>query len=335
MRVLGLVTTPDKTFYERQSAALRDAGVDLTVLSVPGENDAQSTAAEGSATRSVVDYLRYYPRVLRSSFGDYDLIHASYGLTGPAAVAQPNLPVVLSLWGSDLMGRYGSVSEMCARRSDAVIVMSQDMAEALGQPCHVIPHGIDLEQFAPLPTAEARPELGWAEDHRHVFFPYPRKREVKDYPRAERVVERTRDRVGEPVDLHVAEGIPYDRMPLYMNAADALLVTSKREGMPNTVKEALACNLPVVSTDVGDVSDWLSDVSPSTVGRTDDELADALVEFLERRTRSDGRDAVEHLAWARVADRIVRVYRTVVEGAAGEAADVGATARETPAARRR
>jgi glycosyltransferase involved in cell wall biosynthesis len=334
MRVLCLVTSPGKTFYESRNAALREAGVDLTVLPVPGENQAQSTAADGSGTRSALDYLRYLPRVLRHSFGDYDLVHASYGLTGPAAVAQPNLPVVLSLWGSDLMGRYGRVSRWCARRCDAAIVMSEGMAEVLGQPCHVIPHGIDLERFAPAPAATARADLGWAEDARHVLFPYPRKREVKDFPRAERVVAEVRGRLDAPVELHVAEGIPYDRMPLHMNAADALLLTSRREGMPNTVKEALACNLPVVSTDVGDVAAWLADVEPSAVADSDRALADALVEVLSRRERSNGREAVRHVAWPRVADRIVSVYRSVLEGAGRGSVDAGAPVRERPTARR-
>ena len=322
MRVMRLVTTPEKSFFEGETAALEAAGVDLTTVPVPGENTAHSTDATGSDYRSALDYLRHAASTFRHSFGDYDLVHASYGLTGPAALAQPNLPVVLTLWGSDLMGRFGPVSRWCARRSDAVIVMSGEMAETLGQPCHVIPHGIDIERFSPRPPEAARAELGWSGAARHVFFPYPRKRAVKDFPRAERVVARVRERLDAPVELHVAEGIPYDRMPLHMNAADALLLTSEREGMPNTVKEALACDLPVVSTDVGDVAAWIEAVEPSAVGRTDDELVAALAEVLSRRERSNGREAVRQLAWPRVADRILGVYRSVVEGvdAPGDAA---------------
>ena len=332
MNVLALVTTPEKTFYEGQISALREAGVDVTVVPVPGENTAQSTAEGGSAERSVTHYLRHAATVFRRSFDDYDLVHASYGLTAPAALAQPNLPVVLSLWGSDLMGKYGRVTRWCARRSDATIVMSAGMAEALGQPCHVVPHGIDVGRFAPRPAAEARAELGWAEDARHVLFPYPPKREVKDFPRAERVVERAREHVEEPIELHAAAGIPYDQMPTHMNAADALLLTSKREGMPNTVKEALACNLPVVSTDVGDVGAWLADVTPSAVGRTDDELVETLVEVLVRRERSDGRAVVRNLAWPRVAERVVDIYEAVLDGgsAGPDAAGTPATEAAVP-----
>ncbi|WP_132058633.1 glycosyltransferase family 4 protein [Halorussus amylolyticus] len=308
MNVLNLVSNEEARFFQQQTKILERRGVTCDVATPPGNHLAQ----EEVTARSPGDYLRFVPKAVRESLGEYDLVHANYGLTAPMALAQIRLPVVLSLWGSDLMGEYGWLSKACARFCDAVIVMSDEMARELGESCYVIPHGIDMERFAPRPTDEARAEVGWDPDARHVLFPYPPSDEVKNLPRAERVVERARERVDAPVELQVVYGVPHAEVPTYMNAADALLLTSEREGSPNSVKEAMSCNLPVVSTDVGDVREQLAGVSPSRVGDSDAELADGLADVLESPRRSDGRDAVSDISLDRMAERIEGVYESVV-----------------------
>lgn len=308
MRVLNLITNPDVPPFEQQVDALRRQGVEQTTLGVPGDHRSTDEASSG---RSVLDYLRFYPPVLRHSFGDYNLVHANYGLTGPAAIAQPNLPVVLSLWGSDLFGTFGRVSRWCARRADAVIVMSDRMAAALGTECHVIPHGVNLDRFRPSSRRAARETLGWRQAGKHVLFPYPAGRPEKDFPRAERTVVAVEEELAEPIELHTVRGVPHAQMPVYMNAADAMLLTSKWEGSPNTVKEALACNLPVVSTDVGDVRERLTGVEPSRVCRTDAELASGLTSVLRRGDRSNGRSSVRALGLEQMGRNIRKVYESV------------------------
>jgi glycosyltransferase involved in cell wall biosynthesis len=309
-QVLNLVTNDEARFYRQQVDVLERQGVETTTLAVP---TGSLPWRSGDDTRSLVDYLRLYPRALRHSFGRYDLVHANYGLTAPAALAQPNHPVVVSLWGSDLFGTFGRLSRFCAHHADAVIVMSDEMAAALDDDCEVIPHGVDLSLFHPIPTAEARETLGWRPDARHVLFPYPPDADVKDYPRAERVVAAARERLDSDVELQTVSGVPHDRMPLYMNAADALLLTSRHEGSPNVVKEALGCNLPIVATDVGDVSLRLDGVDPSAVGETDEELVDGLVDVLGNPRRSEGRASVQSLSLERMGEQIRGVYGRVVD----------------------
>jgi glycosyltransferase involved in cell wall biosynthesis len=309
MQVLNLVTNADAPFYEQQVEALQRRGISGTTLSVAGSRDVTDEEAGG---RSPLDYVGFYGRVLRAALEPYDLVHANYGLTAPMALAQPHRPVVLTLWGSDLLGELAPLSRWCARRADAVIVMSEEMADALAVDCHVIPHGIDLELFRPMPRREARAAVGWRADARHVLFPYAAKREMKDYPRAERVVKRVRDRLNGDIVLQTLHDVPHERMPLYMNAADALLLTSKSEGSPNSVKEAMACNLPVVATDVGDVGERLAGVDPAHVCRTDQQLVDGLVDVLERGGPSDGRAAIEPLGVDRMGERIRAVYESVL-----------------------
>lgn len=304
MNVLNLTSKENSPPFELQVEALEDRGVECTTVSVPGTVTADSS-------RSVIDYLRFHPTVLKKSLGSYDLVHANYGLTAPFALAQPRLPVVLSLWGTDLDGDLGWISEFCANFCDATIVMSEGMKRDLGRDCHVIPHGIDLDLFEPMARSEAIDRLGWDPDAKHVLFPYKAERTVKNYPRAERIVEAVRDDVPEPVSLQTARDVPHEEMPLYMNAADCLLLTSEREGSPNVVKEAMACNLPVVSVDVGDVRERLEGVTPSEVCRNDTELRLALSAILNRGERSNGRDRADEIGTERMADRIHDVYRDV------------------------
>ncbi|WP_336003477.1 glycosyltransferase [Halorientalis halophila] len=311
--VLSFVTNQEATFYKRQLRTLADFGVATRTVPVPGKSHSNSVKAGTTGTRSIFDYARFSTRAFRHTLGDYDLIHANYGLTAPPAIVQPRLPVVLSLWGSDLLGEYGWVTRRLVPHADAVIVMSERMAAELDRDCYVIPHGIDLETFAPQSQTAARAALDWSGSDRHVLFPYPPKRDVKDFPRAERVVEGARERLDGSITLHTISDVPHDEMPTYMNAADALLLTSRREGSPNTVKEAMACNTPIVATAVGDVPERLDGVTPSAVGRTDAELVEGLVEVLRADGRSNGREHARELSLDRMGERIRDVYDAVLD----------------------
>jgi hypothetical protein len=299
MNVLQLVTT-EGPFFDEQVRVLERNGVDCTTVSLP---------PRGDSGRSVTDYLAFYRSVLQTVRSqDFDLVHANYGLTAPMALAQPTRPVVLSLWGSDLFGTYSRVSNTCARAADEVIVMSPEMAADVAADPTVIPHGVNFDWFEPMPQAAAQREVGWDRDRRHVLFPWGEDRTVKDYPRAARVVDRADERLAEPVELQSISGVPHERMPVYMNAADALLLTSKWEGSPNSVREALACNLPVVATDVGDVRHHVGDLTLSRVCQTDAELVDALVTVLDAAADPAGRDAVRHLSLEQMGQDMLDVY---------------------------
>lgn len=310
MRVLSLVTNGQARFYKQQVRALRDRGVEVDTMEIPGERYEDS---DNVRDRSPVDYARFYGDAVRASSDGYDLVHASYGLTAPPAVVQPSTPSIVSFWGSDLMGTFGPVSKLSARSADEVVVMSTEMAEQLGRPCSIIPHGIDTDRFSPMDPEEAREAVGWDREAHHVLFPYSPDRGIKNYERAERVVQAADRRLEDPIALQTISGVPHEEMPNYVNAASALLLTSDREGSPNSVKEALACNTPVVSTDVGDVAERVRDVEPSVVGRSDPELVDGLVEVLEAGERSNGRVMVDDIDLETQVERLHGVYLSAVD----------------------
>ena len=301
MKVLQLVTTP-RPFFDLQIRELEERNIECTTVTVP-------RPAEGG--RSITDYLRFYPKVLRHSLSEYDLVHANYGLVTPFALAQPIRPLVITFWGTDLMSENGwlpRLSTAVARQADAVILPTKAMAANYSGPHSLIPFGVDTERFRPIPKQEARERIGWKSDVPIVLFPYDTSRDVKDFTRAKRIVEQ----VDVDADLRAVSGVPYDEIPYYMNASDVLLVSSKREAGPMVVKEAAACNLPVVSTDVGFVREVLDGVSNCTVSDVDRELVSAVEDVLARDDPSDGRTVIDGLSVDEMADSIVDVYDRVL-----------------------
>ena len=294
LRVLQLVTTP-RPFFRQQVQALEDRGIECTTVAVPADRGG----------RGPTEYFSFVRQVLGEGLSGYDLVHANYGLVGPVALAQPTRPVVLTLWGSDLMGGgwLSRWSRFAARASDTVVVPSEVMARELSVPHVVIPFPVDMELFHPIDRETAREQVGWDPDGRVVLFPYDPDRQVKDYTRAKELVDQVPD-----TELRVVNGVPYESMPNYMNASDALLVSSRRESGPMVVREAAACNVPVVSTPVGFAPQVLEGVANSAVAGDDDELVAAL-EIAVDAGRSDGRETVDSLAPADVGAQLAETYK--------------------------
>ncbi|UPM43343.1 glycosyltransferase [Halocatena salina] len=298
LRVLQ-VTTSNRSFFQQQVQVLEERGVECETLIVPRPR---------SGGRGPREYLSAYLQLLGKGIADFDLVHVNYGLVGPLALCQPTRPVVMTLWGSDVMGPrwLRKVSHVAARGSDAVIAPSKPLARRLDVPHEYVPFGVDTDLFEPADRDAARQRVGWDTDERVVLFPYDPDRPVKNHELAERVVARVPN-----ATLKTVTGAAYETMPDYMNASDALLVTSDHESGPMSVCEATACNLPVVSRDVGFVSDVLDDVEPSGIVDTEDELVAALTDVLDADEQSNGR-AVLDRSLDRLGRDLVHVYQKVL-----------------------
>src|SRR5262249_51226345 len=145
-----------------------------------------------------------------------------------------------------------TVSRLAAHRADELVVVSSHMRKFVpSRVVHVIPSGLDFSRLPLLSKADARRQLGLSAEKRLILFVGNPSEARKRYPLAKRVVSRLDPALG--AEIVVAWGVSYDQIPIYMNACDALLFVSMYEGSPNVIKEALACNLPIVSVDVGDV----------------------------------------------------------------------------------
>jgi teichuronic acid biosynthesis glycosyltransferase TuaC len=304
-------------FIKRQADFLQAAGVDVDVFHFKGEKNPWSYAKAWLAIR----------RKIRSA--RYDLIHAQFGQSGLMALPK-RLPYVVTLRGSDILGivsdqdgRYtlaGKINRRLTRfvasKADAVIMVSAHMASHLGSTkrTFVIPSGIDFDLFRTMPRNEARAQLGYSADERLVLFVGNPEQKRKRFALAQAAVAILNRRL--PARLVVAWGTPHTDIPKYMGASDALVFTSMQEGSPNVVKEALACDLPVVSVAVGDVEERIGRVEGCEFCRdeTPEAIADSLEKVLRRGGRVAGRVSVEHLCERAITEQVISVYRSVLAG---------------------
>jgi glycosyltransferase involved in cell wall biosynthesis len=249
-----------------------------------------------------------------------DLVHAQYGTIVAFLSVLSGAPTVISFCGSDLL-KGASVSwprmwlgfllsNFAALRARAIICKSEELRRALWwsrQKAVVIPSGVDLSVFSPGSRSAARGMLGWSLEPLVVLFNPGDDPRNKGLEVARAAVEVARASIHGAV-LHVLDRVEPARMPQYYRAADALLLASRQEGSPNVVKEALACNLPVVSTPVRGVEP--SEIAP----REPQALGEALVRVLLQRARCNGRQAVAGLSLDHVAAEIIAVYAAALDG---------------------
>jgi teichuronic acid biosynthesis glycosyltransferase TuaC len=306
-------------FVKRQIDSLRAQGLRCDVLYIRGYR--------GLHAYLVAVYRMILKR--RSWSQRYRFVHVHAGETALAASALRGMPMLASYCGDDILG-YARIDgaiplhsrlrrlaiQRQARIFTATITKSREMAQALpvGQQAtnHVVPNGVNENLFRPMPQAEARQRLGWSSTEQIVLFAATRPQEVrKRFDLAQAVVQHAEAEVGS-IRLAVAENQPPNSIPIMMNAADCLLLTSMIEGSPNVVKEAIMCNLPVVTTEVGDVREMLADITPSAVCRHDSsELGKALVDVLKAGIRSNGRQQRADLAESIIARRILEIYASM------------------------
>jgi glycosyltransferase involved in cell wall biosynthesis len=320
MRVLVVTNSwpseahPYRVIVQRQVDALRRHGVDVDVLRVDGFR------GRGNYARAALDILQ-----LNVGRRRFDVVHGHTGHCGLLASLQLRYPVVVSYVGYDLDVPAEDFENIRTRVERWVfralgLLVAQTIAKSKRGSRRVmrgartrnvvIPNGVDRSLFRPIPRDEARRQLGWPLDARVVLFAADTTRYTKGFPLAEEAIARAKRDVA-ALELRIAHPVPPPEMPLWMNAADVLLLTSVAEGSPNVVKEAMACDLPVVSVDVGDVADVIGGAANCHVcGHDADELARALVDVLTPEPkRSDGRRRTEWLSDAAISERLLEVYR--------------------------
>jgi len=266
--------------------------------------DPGSTRAYARAARE----LRARPRRER-----FDVVHAHFGLTAWPALAARGRASAVTLHGTDLAHpRSRKLTLAALPFMDLVAAVSTPLLAALPgwasrRRTAVLPAGVDTTRFAPIARDEARRRLGLSPGRPYLLFPADPARPEKRYDRAAEVAGGT--------DLLVLRDVDPAEVPLWVNASNAVLVTSEREGFGLAALEALACDVPVLATDVGIAPEALDGIEGTYCGPFDAAAwRTALAPHLDAADpRVEGRARAERYSTDRMAERVVGAWRELVE----------------------
>ena len=314
MRVL-IVTNmyPDATrpyngiFVSEQIAAIKayHPDVEFDVCNIDG--------AKGK-----IEYLKsiYYVNQ-RIRKGQYDLVHIHFGLSGLYLLSpfKTKVPTLVTFHGSDIQpaGENGlltvCISRYVAKKTDACITLNHKMdtmVKVYNSNTFIVPCAVNTKIFYPHKVSKKQGVI-------QVVFPCNHGMAVKDYPLFCNVLEILRKRYRVKCEEKELAGLSRTQVADLFNQADVLLMTSKSEGSPQAVKEALACNLPIVSTPVGDVEYLLSGVKNCFVSQTrkEEELAHLVIRSLFHESKGmTGHEKIRllRLDEKSIADKIYKVY---------------------------
>ena len=253
------------------------------------------------------------------SGGDFDVVHAHYGLSGWSALAARSPRLVVTFHGTDLQHRLvGPLSRTIARVAALPAVVSRSLAVRLPRRglrgrAAVLPAGVELRRFAPIERETARARLGLDPRRPYVLFAADPARPSKRYDRARQLCERLPG-----AELLALGGVSPGEVPLWINASNAVVVTSDYEGFGLAALEALACDVPVLSTPVGIAPLALAGLKGALCEPFElERWLDALrphVEAPDPRLR--GRARAELFSSERMARRVVVAYRELLRATA-------------------
>lgn len=307
-------------FIKSQGDSLVEEGVEVSYFPIMGKGLRNYLKNVGPLRRHLKD-------------NPVDVIHAHYSLCGWVAVlAAGRIPVVLSYMGDDLFGSHIAKGKRSFKSwllillgkavqpfLSAIICKSQKMADVLYRKsvCHIVPNGVRLDQFK-LYDKSLRRELGLEADKKYVLFlgdPSDHNKNVALTEDALEILNRS------DVELLIRYKVSHDAVVKYLNVADVFTLCSFSEGSPNVVKEAMACNCPMVVTDAGDAAWVVGDtpgchVSPSYDPEDFAKKLTLALQYAEKNGRTKGRERLMALGLdsKSIARKIIGLYQLLIDG---------------------
>jgi teichuronic acid biosynthesis glycosyltransferase TuaC len=263
-------------------------------------------------------YPRAAARLARRRLGQrepYDIVHAHFGLSLWPALAAAARARAVTLHGTDLAHpRSRRITLAGLRWIDLIGVVSEALAGELpptataGARVAVLPCGVDTSRFAPIDRRQARTALRLDPERPYLLFPADPARPEKRHDLALSLARRHQ------VELLRLGHVPPAEVPLWVNAANAVLVPSDREGFGLAALEALACDVPVLATPVGIHAQALAAIpgtycAPFDLDHWDRALAPHL---LDADPRVPGRNRAQEFSTDRMAARLVDAWRELL-----------------------
>jgi glycosyltransferase involved in cell wall biosynthesis len=301
MKVLYVISgnsTKISPFIKEQTQAISKNGIEMTFFFIEGQG--------------MFGYLknlkRFYNKIRTTK---PDIVHAHYGLSGLFANLQLKVPVITTFHGTDInnfvLRQFSIVALLLSKYS---IFVSEALAKKVNakENYAVIPCGVNPDLFFPIDKVLARQKLGFKQDEKLILFSNSFDIHEKNYPLAQSAV----DLLDGDIKLIELKGYSREEVNLLMNACDVSLMTSFSEGSPQFIKEAMACNCPIVSTDVGDVKSVIKNTDGCYI--TSFEVKDVVLNLnkaLAFKKRTNGIDNVGNLMNDIISKKIIEIYKKI------------------------
>jgi len=297
-------------FIKSQGESLRMNGVDLDYFLIQG--------------KGIQGYLSHVAKLRdRIKHKSYDIVHAHYGLCGWVALLTfIKVPLVVSFMGDDLFGDadelgrqnvsdffFINANKVLQYFIDFIIVKSANLAVHVKfkDKMEILPNGVDFELFKPMAKDEALRKLSINAKPNRKFVLF-----LGEITTIRKNFSLLQKAASDLPDIELITPYPIDstKVPFFLNMADVLVLTSFKEGSPNVIKEAMACNCPIVSTDVGDVREVIGDTEGCYIASFDPaDVVDKIKKALAFGKRTNGREKISHLEINTIAHRIINIYR--------------------------
>lgn len=278
--------------------------------------------------KGVIGYLKHIRSLSKKlKTKNYDIIHAHYGLTGIVSYfAKRKEKLIISFMGADILYKEDrnrrknlkaiwltKLNKYLAKKSyDFIIIKSDEMASKLNniELKAVLPNGVNFNTFFPIDMTLARAQLNLNKNDKIVLFASDPERREKNYGLIKQSIEIINDPL---VKVICAYNKSQRELNLYYNAADVLVLSSHFEGSPNVIKEAMACNCPVVSTDVGDVRTIIGNTRGCYIAQSNPkDFASKIKMAICSGQRTDGRKNVSHMKSELIAERLIAIYKRLL-----------------------
>lgn len=316
MKILHITTnypTPEfpifGIFVKEQIESLQKIGVDCDVFYCDGQN------------KGFKKYITYLPRLWwKSLFGGYDIIHCHHALSAVllTMTGAPLFKRVILSYQNDPANEWGDTMFKLFNFFFKKFIIKNTSSYLSYKKFVYLPNGCNQDFFIPMDMSECRKRLGLDNEKQYIVYMDSNKgiRTQKRKDRFDEVIALLNNKYGWNVEEIVMRNVERCLVPYYLNAANLHLISSDFEGSPNSVKECMCCNTPVVSTPVGNVAEMIGDIPGSYVtnGFSAEELAAACDKVLRNPAPFEGRDRFlkKGYSMAAVAKRLKSLYEEVM-----------------------
>ena len=297
-------------FVKEQVESLQKIGVECDVLNCDGQN------------KGFRKYITYLPKIWwKALFGGYDIIHCHHALSAIllTMTGAPLFKKCVLSYQNDPTHEWGDKIYRVLNLFFKKFIIKNTSPYLLQPKFVYLPNGCNQDFFHPMDMKECREKLGWDKEKQYLIYMDSNKgvRTQKRKDRFDEVITILNKEYGWNAEAVIMRNVDRPLVPLYLNAANLHMISSDFEGSPNSVKECMCCNTPVVSTPVGNVMEMIGDIPGSyvTKGFSAEELAADCDKVLRSDVPFEGRETflAKGYGMASVAEKLKAIYEDILQ----------------------